>query len=75
MEGQLAESGRTIGISGRESKRLEDRVAALESVVIFLVSRISEDQKRPIKSELGRLKQAKDASPAYEDWPDNPMEW
>ena len=75
MEGQLSESGRTIGISERESKRLEDRVAALESVVIFLVSRISDDQKRPIKSELGRLKQPKDASPAYDDWPDNPMEW
>jgi len=75
MEGQLSESGRTIGISKRESKRLEDRVAALESVVIFLVSRISDDQKRPIKSELGRLKQPKDASSAYDDWPDNPMEW
>ena len=41
-----------------ESGRMEERVAALESVVNFLVSQIGENQKRPIKLELKRLKRS-----------------
>jgi hypothetical protein len=59
----------------RESGRTEERIAALESVVNFLVSRISEDQKRPIKSELKRLKGSPEVAATYDDWPVNPMEW
>ena len=57
-----------------ESGRMEERVAALENVVNFLVSRISEDQKRPIKSEL-KLKRPPEVAATYDDWPANPMEW
>jgi hypothetical protein len=69
------ESGRAIGVLERESGRTEERIAALESVVNFLVSRISEDQKRPIKSELKRLKGSPEVAATYDDWPVNPMEW
>jgi hypothetical protein len=69
------ESGRAIGGLERESGRTEERIAALESVVNFLVSRISEDQKRPIKSELKRLKRSPEVAATYDDWPVNPMEW
>jgi hypothetical protein len=71
MERKSSESGRTIAESGR----MEERVAALESVVTFLVSRIDEDQKRPIKPNLERLKKSPDAAATYDYWPNNPMEW
>jgi hypothetical protein len=54
VEPKLSESGRTFGVSERETGRLEERVAALESIVTFLMSRISEDRRPPIKSELER---------------------
>ena len=69
------ESERAIGVLAEESGRMEERVAALESVVNFLVSRIGEDQKRPIKSELKRVKRLPDVAATYDDWPVNPMEW
>jgi mannitol-1-phosphate/altronate dehydrogenase len=75
MEGRSSEIVRMIAASERESTRLEERVAALESVVDFLVTRISEDRGRPIKSDLERSKQCPDAAATYDDWPDNPMEW
>jgi hypothetical protein len=55
-----------------ESGRMEERVAALESVVNFLVSKIGEDQKRPIKSELKRLKRSPEVAAIYDDWPVTP---
>jgi len=69
------ESERAIGVLEKESGRMEERVAALESVVNFLVSRIGEDQKQPIKSELKRLKRSPEIATSYDDWPANPMEW
>jgi hypothetical protein len=69
------ESGRAIGVLESESGRMEERVAALESVVNFLVSRIGEDQKLPIKSELKRLKRPPEVATTYDDWPVNPMDW
>ena len=55
-----------------ESGRMEERVAALESVVNFLVSQIGENQKCPIKSELKRLKRSPDVAATYDDWPTTP---
>jgi hypothetical protein len=55
-----------------ESGRMEERVAALESVVNFLVSQIGENQKRPIKSELKRLKRSPEVAATYDDWPATP---
>ena len=55
-----------------EIGRMEERVAALESVVNFLVSQIGENQKRPIKSELKRLKRSPEVAATYDDWPATP---
>jgi hypothetical protein len=66
---------RAIGILEKESGRTEKRIAALENVVNFLVSRLNEDQKRPIKSELKQLKRPPEVTATYDDWPANPMEW
>ena len=74
MKGKSSENVRAIDLSEEQSGRLEERVAALESVVTFLVSRISEDQKRPIKPELERLKKFPHAAATYDYWPNNPME-
>jgi hypothetical protein len=43
-----------------------------QSVVNFLVSQIGENQKRPIKSELKRLKRSPEVAATYDDWPATP---
>ena len=78
MEGKLNPSrvGITIAVSERKSERLEHRVAALESVVNFLVAELREDQRRRIKSELERLRKfSPDATATYDSWPDDPRMW
>jgi hypothetical protein len=55
-----------------EIGRMEERVAALESVVNFLVSQIGENQKRPVKSELKQLKRSSEVAATYDDWPVTP---
>ena len=78
MEGKLNPSdvGRTIAVSERERARLEHRVAALESVVNFLMAEMREDQQRRIKSELERLRQySPGVKASYDTWPDDPAMW
>ena len=58
----------------KKSGRLEDRLAALESSVNFLVTQMSEGLG-PIKSELQVFKQSRDAPRPYDSWPNDPMEW
>lgn len=65
-----SEIGRTILAS--EGKRLEDRLAALERTVNFLVTQMSED-RGPIKPGQQLSKQSRDA--LYDSWPNDPMEW
>jgi hypothetical protein len=55
-----------------ESGRMEERVAALESVVNSLLSQIGENQKRPIKSELKQFKRSPEVAATYDDWPATP---
>jgi hypothetical protein len=64
-----------IGIlsSERKSGRLEDRLAALESTVNFLVTQMSEG-RTPIKQEPQLFKQSDSPGP-YDSWPHDPMEW
>ena len=69
-----SEIGRTILASERKSGRLEDRLAALESAVNFIVTQMSEG-RGPIKSELELFKQSRDAPATYDSWPDDPMKW
>jgi hypothetical protein len=65
-----SEIRRTILAS--ERKRLEDRLAALERTVNFLVTQMSED-RGPIKPEQRLSNQSRDA--LYDSWPNDPMEW
>jgi len=69
-----SEIGRTILASERKSGRLEDRLAALERTVNFLVTQISEGGGA-IKPELQLSKQSRDAPGPYDSWPHDPMEW
>ena len=69
-----SEIGRTILASERKSGRLEDRLAALERTVNFLVTQMSEG-RGPIKPELQLSKQSRDAPGPYDSWSDDPMEW
>jgi len=69
-----SEIERTILVSERQSGRLEDRLAALESTVNFLVTQMSEG-RGPIKSEVQLSKQSRDAAGPYDSWPHDPMEW
>jgi hypothetical protein len=55
-----------------ERKRLEDRLAALERTVNFLVTQMNED-RGPIKPRQQLSKQSRDA--LYDSWPNDPMEW
>ena len=78
MEGNLnpSDDRRTIAVSESKSEQLEHRVAALESVVNFLVAELREDQQRRIKSELERLRKfSPDATATYDSWPDDPRMW
>jgi hypothetical protein len=69
-----SEIGTTILASEGKSARLEDRLAALESTVNFLVTQMSK-ARGPIKSELQLSKQSRDAPGPYDSWPHDPMEW
>jgi hypothetical protein len=73
-----SEIRRTILASERKSERLENRLAALESTVNFLVTQMSKGPG-PIKSKLELFKQSGDAPATYDrtydSWPDDPMEW
>jgi hypothetical protein len=69
-----SEIEKTILASERKSGRLEDRLAALESTVNFLVTQMSEG-RGSIKSEPQLFKQSRDAAGPYDSWPHDPMEW
>ena len=69
-----SEIGRTIPASERKNGRLEDRLAALERTVNFLVTQMGEG-RGPVKPELPLSKQSADAPGPYDSWPHDPMQW